>query len=99
MPRNGYWIECVPLSEQTNDPSTDYLYAATTESFPDIAETAPSPDQAIEKLRGRLKMIRSEYQQTGRLLPELDNPVRPPSRLRNISGWISVYVEFADKMN
>ena len=103
MPRNGYWIECIPVQEQSNreaEPASSpdqALYSATSESFPDIAEMAGSPDQAIENLRNRMKKLRSDYQQTGKLLPELDNPVRPPSRLRNVAGWISVYVEFKDK--
>jgi hypothetical protein len=95
MPRNGYWIECIPVQEQGNL-SAD-LYSATSESFPDLQEMAPSPDQAIEKLRSRLKAIRADYSNSGRLLPELDNPVRPPNRLRSISGWISVYVELNDQ--
>ncbi len=101
MPRNGYWIECVPVLEQENATgfNEDHLYSATTESFPEIAEMAPSPDQAIEQLRSRLKKIRSDYQKTGKLLPELDNPVRPPHRLRSVSGWISVYVEFPEMNN
>ena len=101
MPRNGYWIECVPVREQTTESpsvfSAETLYSATAESFPEVSEMAPSPDQAIEKLRNRLKAIRSDYCDNGRLLPELDNPVRPPHKLRSISGWISVYVEFPDK--
>ena len=100
MPRSGYWIECVPVAEQSNldkEAKSDCLYSATAESFPDIMEMAPSPDQAIEKLRSRLKTIRADYAVHGKLLPELDNPVRPPHRLRNVSGWISVYIEFQDK--
>ncbi len=101
MPRNGYWIECIPVQEQGNDfgVADSHLYSATTESFPEIAEMAPSPDQAIEKLRHRLRKIRSDYKETGKLLPELDNPVRPPHRLRSVSGWISVYVEFPEAVN
>lgn len=101
MPRNGYWIECVPVMEQNTQNNSQIsdatLYSATTESFPELSEMAPSPDQAIEKLRNRLKTIRTDYSQRGKLLPELDNPVRPPHRLRSVSGWISVYVEFPDK--
>jgi predicted RNase H-like HicB family nuclease len=96
MPRNGYWIECVPVREQENVP-VPRRYSATSRSFPEIAEQAESPDQAIEKLRMRLKAIRSDYERSGRLLPESDNPVRPPDGLRNVSGWISVYVDFQEK--
>ncbi len=99
MPRNGYWIECIPVQDRANENIASDLYSATSESFPDVAELAPSPDQAIEKLRAKLKTIRQDYQIKGRVLPELDNPVRPPSRLRNVSGWISVYIEIADKTN
>lgn len=101
MPRNGYWIECIPVREQGNLESSETidegLYSATTASFPDVSEMAPSPDLAIEKLRNRLKTIRQDYKNTGKLLPELDNPVRPPNRLRSVMGWISVYVEFPEK--
>lgn len=97
MPRNGYWIECIPVHSKANENHSPDLYTATSESFPDLSEIAPSPDQAIEKLRERLKTIRGDYAKTGRLLPELDNPVRPPSRMRNVSGWISVYIDISEK--
>ena len=101
MPRNGYWIECIPLSEESlaqappkgQQGEVGHLYKASSQSFPDMDETAPSPDKAIEKLRDRLKMIRQQYGQSGKVLPEMDNPVRPPTRLRSIQGWISVYVD------
>ena len=98
MPKNGYWVECVPLDGECVLPQENLppdLYSASTGSFPDITETAPSPDLAIEKLRSRLKTIRQHYHTTGKLLPEMDNPVRPPTRLRSISGWISVYIEMS----
>lgn len=97
MPRNGYWIECVPVQSKANQNQAADLYSATTESFPDLAEMAPSPDAAIEQLRHRLKTIRNDYKQTGKILPELDNPVRPPNRLRSVSGWISVYIEVPEQ--
>jgi hypothetical protein len=93
MPKNGYWIECVPLGDGANGAIGENLYSASMESFPDVHVTAPSPDQAIEKLRAKLKALRRYYRMTGKLLPELDNPVRPPSRLRSVHGWISVYVQ------
>ena len=99
MPRNGYWIECIPVQDPAKPSLANALYSASTESFPEMAEIAASPDKAIEKLRDRLKTIRCEYSKTGKLLPELDNPVMPPNRLRSVSGWISVYVEFADRKN
>lgn len=113
MPKNGYWIECVPISsvnftddkergsflhsrQSANLNVADDLYAASTEQFPDLSVTAPSPDAAIEQLRQRLKAIRDDYQKTGKLLPALDNPVDPPRRLRKFQGWISVYIEMVD---
>ncbi len=100
MPRNGYWIECIPLSDESlaqaspeGQKGDSGLYKASSQSFPDMDETAPSPDKAIEKLRDRLKLIRQQYAQSGKILPEMDNPVRPPTRLRRVQGWISVYVE------
>lgn len=97
MPRNGYWIECIPLAgDQANQNLEPDLYRASVSSFPDISETAKSPDQAIEKLRDRLKNIRQQYHTTGQLLPEMDNPVRPPTRLRAIQGWISVYINVGE---
>lgn len=98
MPKNGYWIECIPLDEAPDANGTrkhleTHLYSASTSSFPDITETASSPDQAIEKLSDRLKTIRQHYQTTGKILPEMDNPVRPPKRLRAVQGWISVYID------
>ncbi len=114
MPKNGYWIECIPLhsvnsehihnsqlqnlkalshNQNMVDGVAKDLYGATTESFPDLVVTAPSPDKAIEKLRERLQSVRKDYEMTGKILPALDNPVRPPQRLRQIQGWISVYVD------
>lgn len=101
MPRNGYWIECIPLSDDSlalappegQGDEASHLYKASSQSFPDVDATAPSPDKAIEKLRDRLKQIRQQYAVSGKILPEMDNPVRPPTRLRRIQGWISVYVE------
>ncbi len=106
MPKNGYWIECVPLSSVNsedmarrlshNENLSPDLYAASVEHFPDLSVTASSPDAAIEQLRNRLKSIRNDYSKTGKILPDLDNPVRPPQRLRKLQGWISVYVEVSE---
>ncbi len=93
MPKTGYWIECVPVQAKANENLASDLYSATSASFPELTETATSPDMAIEKLRSRLRKVRTDYMQTGKILPELDNPVRPPSGLRSVHGWISVYVE------
>ena len=98
MPRNGYWVECVPLAgDQANQNLTADLYSASVSSIPELTETAPSPDQAIEKLRARLRAIRRQNGVSGQIMPELDNPVRPPKRLRSISGWISVYINVGDQ--
>jgi hypothetical protein len=75
------------------------LYSASSGSFPDVTETASSPDQAIEKLRDRLRTIRQQYHLTGKILPEMDNPVRPPTRLRSIQGWISVYINIGESQS
>jgi hypothetical protein len=115
MPKNGYWIECVPalVSESkftdlsatcsieakdkaTNSNLSADLYTATVSSIPDVSETAPSPDLAIQKIRDRLRTIREDYKKTGRLLPDLDNPVKPPNKFRNRQGWISIYIEISD---
>jgi len=97
MPKNGYWVECIPLQEDAiQQTAGNGLYSASSSSFPELTETAPSPDQAIEKLRDRLRTIRQQYQVTGKILPEMDNPVNPPKRLRSVQGWISVYIELQD---
>jgi hypothetical protein len=104
MPKRGYWIECVPIHSVNSQDAKDALskpenhdivegYRATAESFPELLVMAPSPDKAIEKLREHLKSVRNDYQKTGKILPDLDNPVRPPQKLRQIQGWISVYVD------
>lgn len=91
MPRNGYWIECIPLSGEDQQTGKSG-YKASSASFPELIATAASPDQAIEGLREHLRAVRQHYLQSGKLLPEMDNPVRPPTRWRNVQGWISVYV-------
>ncbi len=94
---NSKHIDELPLNHLSalakNQNMADDLYGATTESFPELVVTAPSADKAIEKLRERLRMMRKDYQKTGKILPDLHNPVRPPQRLRQIQGWISVYVD------
>ncbi|HPQ50766.1 MAG: hypothetical protein KDJ26_02675 [Alphaproteobacteria bacterium] len=108
MPRNGYWIECIPVELATNTPivfsneknrNTEQChlddkgqYRAIFSSIPDLDVVAPSPDQAIDKLRHKLRALSRYYRMTGRTLPESDNPVRPPKNLRTVQGWISVYV-------
>jgi predicted RNase H-like HicB family nuclease len=95
MPRNGYWVECVPANTKhidIIDKASETGYIASPTSFPDVHETASTPDEAINRIRARLMKVRSTYAQSGKILPEMDNPVRPPNRLRNVQGWISVYI-------
>ncbi|MDD3020236.1 MAG: hypothetical protein PHX61_04550 [Alphaproteobacteria bacterium] len=72
-------------------------YRAILSSIPDLNVVAQSPDQAIDKLRHKLRALGRYYRMTGRILPESDNPVRPPKNLRSVHGWISVYVQFTEK--
>lgn len=95
MPRQGYWIECIPINKNANENNNENvdLYSASIGSFPEISAYAASPDQAIQKLRDKLKKIRTHYEIHGKKLPSVDNPVRPPHRLRFVQGWMSVFVE------
>lgn len=107
MPRNGYWIECVPVHTVTNtldisDDVSDHLdggnqYKAIISSIPDLNVVAQSPDQAIDRLRKKLLDLKRNSQMDGRVLPEGDNPVRPPKNLRSVQGWISVYLQFTEQ--
>jgi hypothetical protein len=96
MPKNGYWIECIPVCREANQNGEEFFYNASVHSFPEIKVTADSPERAIAKLRFKLRAIRRYYQMIGRSLPEMDNPVRPPSRLRSVRGWISVYIQMVE---
>lgn len=96
MPRNGYWIECIPINRNANENLGPDLYSASIGSFPEISAYAQSPDQAIQKLRDKLKKIKSHYEISGKAMPSVDNPVRPPHRLRFVQGWMSVFVEIED---
>lgn len=99
MPRNGYWVECVPATAEQINISQEIVaggYVASPTSFPDVHETASTPDEAINRIRDRLIKVRKTYSQSGKILPEMDNPVRPPNRLRNVQGWISVYIVLSE---
>lgn len=96
MPKNGYWIECIPVYGEVNQSDGDSVYDASISSFPEIRVTAHSPEQAIAELRSKLDALRQHYCKTGKVLPERDNPVRPPSRLRSVRGWISIYVQVTE---
>ncbi len=96
MARQGYWIECIPINRNANENLGPDLYSASIGSFPEISAYAPSPDQAIQKLRDKLKTVKAHYETHGKTLPSVDNPVRPPHRLRFVQGWMSVFVEIED---
>lgn len=104
MPRKGYWIECVPVNNsdlmidhlEFSDEQTQELYKAILSSIPDLNVVADTPDQAIERLRRKLRALNRYYKMKGQDLPEMDNPVRPPRNLRSVQGWISVYVQFSE---
>ncbi len=104
MPRNGYWIECIPVSQlqeisqvASGDSSFSIeLYRAVFSSIPDLDVVARTPDQAIDRLRQKLQALGRYYRMKGEHLPESDNPVRPPKNLRSVQGWISVYVQFSE---
>lgn len=111
MPRNGYWIECVPVSttgngslkNETSQPSPDNRekgagsgYRAVVSSIPGLDVVAQTPDQAIDKLRQKLVALKKASSGSDPL-PETDNPVRPPKNLRSVPGWISVYLQFSDQ--
>jgi predicted RNase H-like HicB family nuclease len=96
MPQNGYWIECVPVTNEDEElakPSEEGQYRAMVAALPEVRACAPTPDQAIQKLRDKLKALKCNYHNEGRLLPEHDNPISPPRNRRSIKGWISVYVQ------
>lgn len=102
MPRNGYWIECIPVSGERKtieDNNVEPLYRAIISSIPEAKVTGESPDEAINKLRAKLKALNRYYRMTGKSWPERDNPVSPPRNLSSVRGWISVYVQIAENCN
>ena len=76
---------------------TEAQYRAVISSFPELDVVAQSPDQAIDKLRHKLRALSRYYRMTAKSFPERDNPVRPPKNLRSVQGWISVYVQFSEQ--
>ena len=103
MPQNGYWIECVPVSNGDDSQSQDAqeadmsnLYRAVISSIPEAKMLAQTPDKAIQGLRDKLIALRHDYCRQGKQLPDHDNPVRPPRNLSSTKGWISVYVKMAE---
>ena len=72
-------------------------YRAIFSSIPDLDVVAPSPDQAIDKLRHKLRALSRYYRMTGRTLPESDNPVRPPRICGLFRDGFSVYVHLYNR--
>lgn len=101
MPKNGYWIECIPLAGEAaiNDvrEGAPHLYAATMASIPQVKAVAETPEQAIDRLRHKLRALGRYYRMLGKKLPETDNPVRPPRHPGADRGWISVYIKYTDE--
>tara|TARA_R110002124_G_scaffold149220_1_gene315001 strand:+ start:140678 stop:140962 length:285 start_codon:yes stop_codon:yes gene_type:complete len=93
MSRKGYWVECMPLWEQANQNDAPDLYKASVPALPEFVESAPSASLAIQKLRDRLKGLRKKNTFNRVLLPQLENPIRPPKRPDSVRGWMSVYIE------
>jgi hypothetical protein len=99
MPYNGYWIECIPVTNGDAEHisnTSDTSYQAEVASIPEAKVFADTPDHAIQQLRDKLKALRSEYRSHGKEMPEHDNPVRPPRNMGSIRGWISVYVKMGE---
>ncbi len=94
--RQGYWVECIPLSRQANQSLSDDLYSASIELFPEVETYAPSPDRAIEKIRAKLKILKRQYIAMAKPLPAVHSPMLPPSRLKAVEGWMSVYIDLED---
>lgn len=99
MPQNGYWIECVPVSNGDNDQKANDgapLYRAQIAAIPEAQVLAQTPDSAIQQLRDKLAAVRHDYCTKGKNLPEHDNPISPPRNNKSVKGWISVYVKMSD---
>ena len=94
---SGYWIECVPVRRGSLVHLTPGLYRATIADFPELSGLGLSPDRAITKLRRRLDAIRAR--DDGRKgyceWPRAHSRLRPPSTLRAVEGWMSVYLDLA----
>lgn len=100
MPQNGYWIECIPVTNgdliKNNMVEDCKGYSASIATIPEAKVTAESPDKAIQLLRDKLTSLRHRYCTEGRTLPAHDSPIIPPRGRCNINGWISVYVQMAE---
>lgn len=69
------------------------VYSASIPSIPEASVFAKTPDAAINKLRSKLRHLQRYYALLEKPMPRTHNPVRPPKRLRNIPGWLSIYIE------
>ena len=99
MPQNGYWIECIPVIAEDMDQEkgdSSRMYRAAIASIPEANVLANTPDSAIQELRDKLASVRHEYCERGKMLPEHDNPVKPPRNFKSTKGWISIYVKMTD---
>ncbi|MEK7801416.1 MAG: hypothetical protein AAB276_03080 [Pseudomonadota bacterium] len=104
MPVNGYWIECVPITKHIGEDESvnltaSGLYNARLATLPDVNVMASSPDQAINRLRQKLRALSRYYRIKGQDLPAMDNPVQPPRTVDAMRGWISVYVQVENICN
>lgn len=104
MPTNGYWIECVPVIGNTGESESiglagNGLYAARLATIPDVQVIASSPDQAIDRLRHKLRALGRYYRIKGQKLPDKDNPVQPPHQAETGRGLIAIYVQVGDICN
>lgn len=94
--RTGYWVECVPLRHSANENFSADLYSASIDLLPEIESYGPSPDQAIERVRAKLKTLKKQYRAMERPLPTAHNRHAPTSRLKAVDGWMSIYIDLDD---
>lgn len=96
MDTKGYWVECIPINGKSNQNFGADLYNASIDSFPDMKVSAATPDMAVQKLRDKLAKVKKYYEMTGRALPEAHNPIMPTNKMRDVKGWMSIYVKMTD---
>jgi len=82
-----------------NVQESEERYSAIISSIPEISVEADSPGVAIERLQMKLRALSRYYRMSGKMMPELDNPVQPPRNRGSARGWISVYVRVVDCHN
>ena len=93
-------------NKTVNNPSVDNLeletqeiYSASIPSIPEASAFANSPDAAIDKLKDKLKRLRHHYDTLEKPMPRAHNPIRPPKKLRDVPGWLSIYIEIEQSEN